>query len=458
MLKLWAAVLGAAVAQGGAIPFPQVEKLPSGLEVAWLESATLPLVDLMWIVPSGHRDDPSGKSGVSEVLASLLDQSTAVEALGASLYSSVDEDYLTVGVHGISSDAPELLKGLVATLKDSSLSSETFSRERSRVLEKLKHLQDFPDSLVGLAHQRRLLAGTPYGRGGVFSQKEVQALTEADVRAYQARHFRPDRGLLLVVGRFDRAQLRASLGAELDAWKAAEAPLAAAPTTAHPQSGVLWSHPALRDLGPQDIWILDRPELSQAQLRLGWASTPLRTEGRAALEVGNAMLGESFGSLLNSKLRDELQLTYGVGSSFTYYRDHSVFTVHSATRPDLMGRLLQETLTVLDGLQRKGARPEDVESARAYLEGNFPLQTSTLSAVASRWVGAYLFGLGTNALNDYFGAIHRVPVPEVNAALKKLLDPTRRRIVIAGDAGKLALVLRASGFNRVRVVRLGDLL
>src|SRR5689334_4237909 len=120
LVVFWTGIsMGAPASSPGQLPLPELETLPSGLQIAWFVSDQLPVVDLSLVVKGGHRDDPQGKSGTSELLMATLDRGSrgksaqqiahSSEMLGASRYVSANDDTMTVGIHGLAPDAEALL-------------------------------------------------------------------------------------------------------------------------------------------------------------------------------------------------------------------------------------------------------------------------------------------------------------------------------------------------------------
>ena len=142
------------------LPVPKLKTLPNGMQLVWFLNKSLPVVDMAVLVKSGYRDDPAGKTGTSELLTEVIDRGDAgmsaqdfarsVEVLGASRYATVDEDTMSVGMHGLSSDAPELLDLMSKMVLHPDFPAAEVSREHARLLDRWAHLGDSSESLVGL--------------------------------------------------------------------------------------------------------------------------------------------------------------------------------------------------------------------------------------------------------------------------------------------------------------------
>ncbi|MCM2323483.1 MAG: insulinase family protein, partial [Oligoflexia bacterium] len=276
------------------LPVPELETLPNGLEVAWFLNDRLPVVDLALLVKSGSRDDPQGRSGTAELLSSCLDRgagglsarelAAAVERLGASRYISADEDTFSVGMHGLAPDAPVLLDILARLVVRPEFPEAEVAREHARLQDRWSHLADYSESLAGVAFRRLMTAGTSYGRGSFLSAAEFSKVGRAEIAAFHRRHFTPRNSILMVVGRVDRTEFRRRILDSFGEWKG-EAPV---------RERKKYFDPRLPRSPAGKIVIVDRPGLTQAQVRLGLPAPLIQAPEHYALVVANAMLGEYF--------------------------------------------------------------------------------------------------------------------------------------------------------------------
>ncbi|MGK5084989.1 pitrilysin family protein [Bdellovibrionota bacterium FG-1] len=442
------------------LPLPQIETLPNGLQLVWFLNDSLPLVDLVFLVKSGFRDDPSGKSGTAEFLAASLDRGAGglsaqqfahhVEMLGASRFVSADEDTFNIGMHGLAPDAPRLLELLAQLALHPDFPEAELSREHARILDRWTHIPDYGEALANLTYRRAVSAATIYGRGSFLSSREFDQVTRADVITFYQKHFVPANAVLMVVGRVQQAEFRKEilrLFGNADVWKG---------SVTHRQWRV-FADPRLT-LRKNSILLVDRPHLTQAQVRLGFKAPLIGAPEHYPLVVANALLGEYFNSRLNSLLRDKLGLTYGVGSSFAYSQELGIFTVSAATRNESVGQLIEKATELLRDLKKGPISGEEVQTAKEYLEGGFPLGAATLGAVASRWLAGYIYDLGPGYLNEFVPKIRAVTAEQVMAAVVKDLDLDSMVIAVAGDAPSIFKSLSESKKKTVIRIQAKDLL
>jgi zinc protease len=442
------------------LPEPVVETLPNGMKIAWFIDDKLPLVDLSLLVESGTRHDPAGKSGTVELTSRLLERGSGglsaqemarrVERLGASGAAGADEEGISVLTHGLSQDADELLEVLALMALRPNFLDEEFKREKRKVEETWRHLADSAEVLSGFAFGRAILGGTPYARGNLQDLKNLRAIKLTDVQAFHRVHFVPSNAILVVVGRVDRAVFRSHIDRLFGVWKGPKPK----------KTDVVYRDPRFAaKKGPADeVLLVDRPDLPQAQVRLGFPIPGLRSKSRYSLAVVNALLGEYFNSRLNIVIRDRMGLAYGIESHLTYMKDAAFLSIASATAAPTAGKLLEETIRQLRLVRAGDILAEEVQVSKDFLLGGFPLSLSTLGSVATRWLHGYSFGLGADYLNSFIPKVSAVTRESVLAAINEAFALDRMVIVISGDAKTIEKSLREKGFKKIRKVKARSLI
>jgi zinc protease len=441
------------------LPVPQIETLPNGLKLVWFLNDSLPVVDLGILIGAGQRDDLPGKSGTSELMTACLDRGSAglsaqeighaIEMLGASRYASSDDDETTIGLHGLAPDAPALLDLLAKVVIHPDFAAAEVTREHARILDRWRHVADYGESLASLAFSRALSQGTSYLRGGFFSAEEFGGVNRDAVKAFHTKNFTPKNAVLMVVGRVNQVEFRQQI---LKVFGTPEAWRGDAPVRDYKN----YVDPRLA-LKKEQVLVVDRPGLTQAQVRIGFRAPSIHVPEHYDLVVGNALLGEYFNSRLNSLIRDKLGLTYGISSSFSYGRDIGSFAITSATQNESAGILVKKTLEVLQDLKTGEIPKDEVQMAKEYLVGGFPLATSTLGLVAARWLSGYIYDLGPDYLNEFVPKVSAVTAAGVASAIAKDFDLAHLTIVIAGDADSIEPGLKAAKLGPLKRVSVKDL-
>jgi zinc protease len=155
------------------------------------------------------------------------------------------------------------------------------------------------------------------------------------------------------------------------------------------------------------------------------------------------------------KLRANEGLTYGASSYFEPSRFAGIFEASTFTRTEKTADAIRMLVDLLKEYRENPATDEEFEEARAYLSGSFAIATETASSVAARVLAAEVNGLGSDYWQRYRERLDKLTRGEVEAAVRRFLQPDRLTITAVGNAKEFAEELR--GYGPVRVIPVGEL-
>jgi zinc protease len=201
------------------------------------------------------------------------------------------------------------------------------------------------------------------------------------------------------------------------------------------------------------VVIIDRPGAPQSEVRVGHVGSPRRIDDFHALSVTNALLGGLFNSRLNMLLREKRGYTYGVSSAFDLRRAAGPFAVRCAVESEVTAPAVADIMVELERLAGDPVKEAELDAARDYLIGVFPLRFETSAQVAGALAGLVVQDLPDDELDRYRPAVAAVAADDVRAAAAAHIDVARASIVIVGDAAKCEAELRDAGHAEVEVVR-----
>jgi predicted Zn-dependent peptidase len=164
------------------------------------------------------------------------------------------------------------------------------------------------------------------------------------------------------------------------------------------------------------------------------------------------VLGGMFSSRLNMKLREEKGYSYGAACGFDARKHGGVFAARTSVQNDVTIPALADMVAEIERMHRDGAEADEVESARAYRAGVFPINFAGVNSVAA--------GLGDIVVHDFpddhFDALRAkvidVTLDEVNAAAAARLQPDELVTVVVGDASAFADGLPDLGLGPVEII------
>jgi predicted Zn-dependent peptidase len=103
-------------------------------------------------------------------------------------------------------------------------------------------------------------------------------------------------------------------------------------------------------------------------------------------------------------------------------------------------------LQTLGQLKRSGVSIEMLDSARAYVTGQYPLSFETAADWAAELGEVELYGLGASYIEGYGPALQRVTLQDAREVIEQAFpSPERVAIVLIGDAAKIRDQVKAYG-------------
>jgi zinc protease len=154
-----------------------------------------------------------------------------------------------------------------------------------------------------------------------------------------------------------------------------------------------------------------------------------------AAEVANYILGGGgFESRLMKAVRAEKGLSYGIGTGLAPMDKASLVAGSFAVNNDKAAQALDLLRAEWARLVREGAGAAEVEAAKAYLTGSWPLALTSLDAIAATLLDMREKELPSDYLDRRNALIQTVDTKAVQAVLARAFDPARLSFAVVGGA------------------------
>ncbi len=203
----------------------------------------------------------------------------------------------------------------------------------------------------------------------------------------------------------------------------------------------------------RSVRVVDRPGAVQTEIRIGHPGLPRRHPDFHAVAVMSAILGGLFNSRLNMNLREDKGYTYGASAGFDLRRARGPFTARAAVNTEATIPALHEFLHELDRIREDRVTDAELDAARDFLIGVFPLRFETPGPVAGSLAGLFVHDLPDDELARYRAAIEAVSADDVLRVARDHVHPDVAAIVLVGDHEQFAGALEAEDLGRVEIVR-----
>lgn len=446
-----------AIGPAPALTLPAIQKrtLSNGLAVWMVEHHEVPLAQINLIVKSGSAADPIGKFGVGNLAAAMLDEGAgtrdaleladALEFLGANLSTASSFDYSAVRMSVPVSKLADALPLMSDVALRPAFPAADLERLRKERLTALLQARDNPAALIQIAFPRVVFGPTHrYGTPANGLPAAIEALTVADLQAFYRAHYRPDNATLLVVGDVTPAAILPALEKAFGAWTSGGmAPLVAAV-------------PPAPQLEARQVYLVDKPEAAQSQVRIGWVGVPRSTPDYAGLQVLNTILGGSFTSRLNHNLRERNGYAYGASSVFDMRAAAGPFLAAAAVQTDKTGEAVKEFFNELNGILRPV--PEDeLAKAKNYVALGFPGEFETTGDLARKLEELVAYNLPDDTFTSFVAAVTKVTAADLQRLAARYIQPERMAVVVVGDRKVIEGPIRQLDLGPVNFVSIDEL-
>ncbi len=412
----------------GAAPLAHREVLPNGLVLLVAERPAVPIVAVRVSLRAGAAFDPPDKAGLANLTGALLTRGTArrtaqeldaaIEFVGGRLEAGAGRDALTVSLAVLRKDLGLGLDLLQEVVLTPTFPEAELKRKVAEIQAAIERSEENPEAVAGRALARLVYPGHPYGTPVEGTRQSVGRLTRADVAGFHARHVRPDTTVIAVVGAVTVDEARREVARRFGAWARPPMPAPPPPPPASP--------------GVPGAETVRREHLTQTTILLGRQAVNQRDPDYFPLAVASYILGGGSASRLYQRVREEGGLAYAVYSYLAPGRYGAAVVVSAQTRTAEAGRVAAIFREELDRMVREPVSERELELARAYLIGSFPLRLDTSAKVADFLVAVEELGLGLDYADRYRERIARVSAADVQRVAAAYFRPDTFSRVLVG--------------------------
>jgi zinc protease len=415
------------------LPTPASATLSNGLTLILDQRRELPLVAASLIFRTGSDANPLDKPGLASFAAAMLDEGTATRnalqiadetaQLGAALGTSSSMDAITVSGRSLSKNFGDTVNLMADVVLHPSFPAEEIDRQRASRLAQLVQQRDTPQQLAPVVVARVLYGNRhPYGFTEIGTEESVKRVGRDEMLAFWSQNFVPNNAALVVSGDISMADLQALAEKAFGGWKRG--------TPAQPALGTPETTKA-------KIVIVDKPGVTETQLRVAAIGAPRSSPDFRAMQVMNMALGGLFSSRINMNLREAHGYTYGASSQFVFRRSAGPFQVGSAVRIDATAPALTEIFKEIRGMTDKAMSEEELRGAKRSMVNSLPGAFETTSDAVSNFSNVFLYDLGLDYYTKYADQVNAVTADQALAMAKKYLGADRLVVVAVGDRSKI---------------------
>ncbi|WP_298443054.1 pitrilysin family protein [uncultured Ferrimonas sp.] len=412
------------------LPSYEQVQLDNGLTVYLLQRDTVPLITVSAVVRAGAVNDAEPGTAMLTSQATLLGTSTmdkntleeTVESLGASLDANAGKEGTQIHSQFQSKDLAVMMPLLAQVLTQPSFPADEVAKARDRYVAQLSQQKESPRQVIGNYFDRLLYGNHPYGNAAAGNADAIAQLDEFDLKLFHGSWYQPRNSALIIAGDFDRAAVMAMVQQQFGGWADRKTPTPpnVAAAVAKPSNA--------------KVLLVDKADARETTFLIGGPGVARDNPDYVGLQVINTILGGRFTSWLNDELRVNAGLTYGARSRFNAQGQHGSFYISTFTATPTTKDALDLALKTYGRLWQQGIDQATLDSAKAYVKGQFPPKYETADQLAGLLGQMHLMAMDPQQLNRFSQQVDALSLADAQQLVSKYFPKDNLQFVLVGKA------------------------
>ncbi len=413
-------------------------ELPSGIKVTLLPKKTRgSMVDLRINLRYGNAEALQGLAMAAELMPEMLSRGTEnmtrqqisdeLNNYRAQMRVSGTPGALSVSVRTSRENLVPVLRIVEEVLRHPVFPADELDLIREEQIAGLNQQSSDPVTLAMTTISKKLSPYEPNDPRYVASPKEeaenVKAVTVEQIKDVYTRLVSSAVGELTIVGDFDTELVVSEVDKLAEGWK----------------SDVKFERLVRESVNNKtgSTETIDTPDKANAAY-VAAMTIPMKDShpDYAALSIGNFILGSSgLSSRLGDRVRQKDGLSYTVQSSLqpSAVDERTTFFLFAISNPENSSKVHDAIQDELQKLIKDGITQEELDAAKTGYLQEQQVNRSEDRAIAQMLESYAFIGRDLKFVASFEDQIGKLTVDDVNAAIRKHIDPKRLFVVSAGD-------------------------
>ncbi|MEM7059923.1 MAG: pitrilysin family protein [Pseudomonadota bacterium] len=429
MRSFGAAVFGLTLISSPALADFQIQDLssPNGKSFWLVEEPSIPIVAIEIGFKGGSRLDPREQTGLSKFTMGLMNEgsgdldavafSTRADEISARIGFQSGADKVEVSARFLAETLDDSIDLLALAMAEPRFDAEPIERVRKQILSGIAQDETDPNAIAQKTWWERAFPNHSYGVDSSGTVEQVNSFGPDDFRTAHQRLMTSSNAFITIVGAITPEQAGTLVDKVL---------------AGLPEGEPVQNNPA-EDQPPPGIFVV-KQDVPQSVAIFGHKGMKRDDPDFFAAYVMNYVLGGGgFSSRLTEEVREKRGLAYSVYSYLSVYDEVELYMGGVQTANERIGESLDVIKAEWARMAAEGLTEEDLQKAKTYLTGSFPLRFDSNSKIANYLLFVQMEDLGIDYINTRNGRVEAVTLEDAKRAAQRLLDPEALSIVVVGD-------------------------
>lgn len=423
---------------------PQVERhtLDNGMRLFFVEDHELPIISMYALVKTGGIYEPEDKIGLAAITSEVMrtggtsnrsadEINETLEYLAAFVEVNIGEELGSAELWTLTKNVDTSLEIFADVIMNPVFDQAKIDLAKNQMFELIRRRNDSPEGIRSREFMR-VVYGKMHPLARIPQIDTITAITRDDLLAFFQTYFFPNNIMLAVTGDFAGDEMLQKLEATFQNWKPMDMTFPDVETVPY-------------KLFPSVNLI--HKDVEQANLAIGHLGIKADNPDYPAVQVLDLILGSGgFSSRLFQKVRNELGLTYSIGSYLgAGTRDYGVFLIFCGTRNDAVHEAIAVILDEIKQLTETAVSDEELQAAKNQYLNSFVFKFATVNDIVRRKMFYEYIGYPPDFLETFRNRVMNVTKADVLRVAQQYLHPDKMIILAVGNAKELKEPLSTFG-------------
>ncbi|MEP1035526.1 pitrilysin family protein [Ekhidna sp.] len=414
------------------VPEIWTDQLASGIKLYGIENNEIPIVKFQIQLKGGMLLENLNKTGVSNLLASLLMKGTATRTsddledaildLGASIQVNARKESIIVSVTTLAKYYSETVELVQEILQEPRWDVDEFELLKKGVIGRIERRLVEPAQLAD-----DLFAKLLYGEDHILSKtilgtkKSVTTISINDLKEYYDNFVSTTIMSVHLIGAISKEEAMDPFVRLDNHWNSKEFEF---PIIQNP-----------KEVDSSIIYFYNVPGAKQAEIRFGYPALAATSKDYYAIStVLNYRLGGG-NSQLMQRLRRDKGYTYSIKSRFVGSQVKGPFYVRASIRTNVIYESAKEILEILENYGVTYSE-EDLHTTKDFLIKNSALSYESYESKINLLFNIDNYGLPENYPSQQMEMVKEMKVDDIKRLAKRYIHPDKMIWLIVGDVSK----------------------
>ena len=409
----------------------------AGIDLITYHTDVKDVVVILGTVPAGDAMAEPGNIAIPTLAGMMLDRGTKtldkfaiaeqLDNVGAEIAFGVGTQSVEFRAKCLRKDLPLIVGLIAAELRTPAFRADEFNKARQQFIGALQASAQNTEARAQEAFNRAAFPQGHPNRPHTVTEYEAAAKTATldELKAFYAKFYGPAHMTMVVAGDVDASQTQSEIEKAFAGWSGGR-------DYVRPATPAVLTAPV-----EVSVPLADKPSVS---VLIG-QPTGLRYKDpdALALRVGTAILGSGFTGRLMGVVRDKEGLTYSISAVVS---DDSItdgrWDIAASFAPALLDKGIASTRRELGRWWSDGVTEQELAARKQGLVGTYLVGLSTTAGLANAILTNIQRGYDVNRLDEFPGVVNSLTRDQINAAIKKHIDPAKMVLVEAGSVAPSA--------------------